>query len=326
MAILILILLSLILAFGCFVRAFYSVNRKPKDPYALLNGPQYEASGDKIRASTRIMDAAEFETVTIRSYDGTRLTARYYHHKDGAPVKIFFHGYRSTPLRDCAGGYIIAKKHDINVLAVDHRAHGGSGGHVITFGIRERQDCRCWAEYAASRFGNNVPIILSGLSMGAATVIMATKLQLPPSVACVLADCPYSSPRKILFRVSRKIGVHPWISYPFLWLGALLFGGFNLEKASAENAVKSSPIPIMIFHGEDDRLVPCQMSMDMKKISNGSVQLSTFPEAGHGLSYMIDPCRYEADYLAFLNAIPALKTHLDVVETAQNSANTHANI
>ena len=89
MAILILILLILIPAFGCFVRAFYSVNRKPKDPYTLLNGPQYEASGDKIRASTRIMDAAEFETVTIRSYDGTRLTARYYHHKDGAPVKIF---------------------------------------------------------------------------------------------------------------------------------------------------------------------------------------------------------------------------------------------
>lgn len=62
---------------------------------------------------------------------------------------------------------------------VDERAHGKSEGKVITFGIRERCDCKLWAEYAVKRYGENKDIFLAGVSMGAASVMMASNLGLP---------------------------------------------------------------------------------------------------------------------------------------------------
>lgn len=311
--------LILLSSLACFYKCFYSENKKTADPYALLHGQQYEAVKDEIYRSTKIMDEAKFEHVTIRSYDGTPLSGRYYHSRDGAPVKILFHGYRSMALRDSAGGFGMAKKLGFNILAVDQRAHGLSGGHVITFGIKERQDCRCWSEYIYERFGKDVPIILSGLSMGAATVIMATQLPLPPSVVCVMADCPYSSPREIICKVSEDLKVPAWLAYPLIWVGAFLFGGFNLNSASALEAAAQSKIPILLLHGEDDQFVPCEMSRKIHQLSNGCTQLATFPEAGHGLSYMIDPVGYEKVCFTFLRSVPALNAFIGVSDFTQSA-------
>ena len=91
-----------------------------------------------------------------------------------------------------------------NVLLVDQRAHFGSGGHTIAYGIRERRDVLSWIEYANGRFGKDKPIYLFGISMGAATVVMAADLALPDNVRLICADCPYSSPRDIIFYVAKR--------------------------------------------------------------------------------------------------------------------------
>ena len=51
----------------------------------------------------------------------------------------------------------------------------------------------------------------------------------------------------------------PALVYPFIVLGGLLFGRVRFGDASAVEAVKRSPIPILLIHGEDDRYVPCDM-------------------------------------------------------------------
>jgi fermentation-respiration switch protein FrsA (DUF1100 family) len=248
-----------------------------------------------------------YEPVTIKSFDGLKLSGRYYHVSDDAPVKIIFHGYRSMALRDCAGGFGMARRLGMNVLAVDQRAHGNSEGHVISFGINERRDCLSWIEYINNRFGADTPIILSGLSMGAATVVMATSLPLPPNVICVLADCPYSSPVEIIQKVSADQHYPPKLVYPLIRLASRMFGRFNLEEMSAVEAAKHSKIPILLLHGEEDRFVPCDMSKQIHTSSNGCTKLATFPDAGHGLSYMIAPADYEKVVFTFLSQFPALQ-------------------
>lgn len=293
-----------------YLECFHSPANRSADPYSRLKGEQYDLVSENMYRITRIMDNTPHEAVTVTSFDGLTLSGRYYHTKDGAPVQILFHGYRSMALRDCAGGFILAKKMGFNVLAVDQRAHAKSGGRVITFGICERRDCVTWAEYAAKRFGSEVPIVLSGLSMGAATVLMASELELPENVVAIMADCPYSSPKAIIRKVCTDRKIPQRLAYPFIRIGARLFGGFSLEECSAEEAVKNAKLPILLIHGEDDRFVPCQMSRKIYAACASNAQLHTFPDAGHGLCYMTDPLRYEEVTTRFLWDISALKPHM----------------
>lgn len=82
--------------------------------------------------------------------------------------------------------------------------------------------------------------------------------------------------------------------YPFLWLGAHLFGGFSLTETNAAETAKQSKVPILLIHGEEDRFVPCDMGRIIAAANPKMISLHTFPGAGHGLSFLVDRARYEA--------------------------------
>lgn len=294
-----------------YYQCFRADPLRADDPYSPIRGKQYEESRENMLRVTKIMDTTHCEDVTIMSRDGLQLCGRYYHTQDGAPLQIMFHGYRSLALRDCAGTFILAKKMGFNVLAIDQRSHGKSAGKAITFGIYERLDCLEWVNYAVKRFGTNVPIVLSGLSMGGATILMASELDLTDNVCCIMADCPYSSPKTIIRKVCKDRGFNEKLVYPFIRIGARIFGGFSVEESSAEEAVKHSKLPILLVHGEDDRFVPCEMSRRIFAACPGNAQLHTFPGAGHCLAYMTDPLRYEDVVTRFLWDVPALRPHME---------------
>ena len=276
-----------------------------------MQGDQYEPVAPYIYRMAHAMAQYPFEAISIRSRDNISLYGRYYHHMDGAPLIILFHGYRSHPYRDCCGAHGLARRMGFNALVVDQRAHGQSGGVTITFGIRERYDCLRWAEYASHRFGSKVPIILSGLSMGAATVLMATDLDLPENVCCIIADSPYSTPSAIIQKVAADRHYPVPLCRPLLHLTAWLFGGFFLNSSTAKEAVRHAKIPVLLLHGEEDRMVPCNMSLEIAACCASRVQLVTFPDAGHGLCYLSDPIRYEQVLFDFLSSLPELAHRID---------------
>lgn len=305
-----LILLIISGAWFAYRTAFYSPSNDHPVPEEPLHGEQYEAVSDDICRIVGIMKKYTFEAVSIQSHDGLKLYGRYYHFRDGAPIEILFHGYRSHPFRDCSGGHSLARKIGYNVLVVDQRAQGSSEGRSITFGILERHDLCAWVSYCVNRFGNDVKLVLSGLSMGAATVLMAADRKLP-NVTCIIADSPYSTPIAIIEKVARDQHYPVPLCRPFAYLGARLFGGFSLNDCSAKDAVRHAQVPILLLHGEDDRMVPCSMSLEIAACCSSPVQLVTFPDAGHGLCYMTDPIRYERVVCNFLNSVPALSGSID---------------
>ena len=128
--------------------------------------------------------------------------------------------------------------------------------------------------------------------MGAATVCMAADKELPANVIGILADCGYTSPKKIIRKVIRDMGIPPALGYPFARLGAFLFGGFDLEAGSPEESLKNAKVPVIFYHGEDDAFVPCYMSRENYEICTSRKALVTVPGAGHGLSYPLDMERY----------------------------------
>lgn len=248
------------------------------------------------------MDDLPYERVTITSKDGLHLSGRYYHVQDGACVHIQFHGYRGNILRDLSAGNQVVRSLGYNSLVVDQRAHGMSQGNTMTFGIRERWDCVCWAQYARDRFGPDVPIFLSGISLGGATVLMASELPLPDSVVGIIADCPFSSPVGIIKKICRDIHIPGWIAVPMAVSSALLWGGFWLPAASAETAVRKAKVPILLIHGTEDKYILPEMSRRIQANCASQCYLEQFPGAVHAGSCITDGPRYGKILESFVRA------------------------
>ena len=293
--------LCLLIAFYCYRLAFYAPPKKPRDPDAIdiPEGEIYEVHREKMENWVRKMRTLPSEDMEITSFDGLKLHAKYYEYAPGAPIELMFHGYRGNAERDLAGGVERCFKVRRSALIVDQRCAGRSGGRTITFGIRERLDCLKWVEFMIDRFGKDVKIILTGISMGAATVLMAGAEELPPNVIGILADCGYTSAREIMQEVIKKMGLPPKLSYPFVKLGAFLFGRFDPDETSPIEAAAKCKLSVILFHGEDDDFVPCSMSRDNFEACAGRKKLVTIPGAGHGLSYAVDPERYLAELYDF---------------------------
>lgn len=294
------IILFFVITYLVYRIIFYSSNRAKKITFAFPRGEQYEFYREPLQTAVDKMKNRPFEEVFITAKDGTSLFGRYYHFKDGAPVHILIHGWRGYAVLDCSGGTALAEKMGHNAIVIDQRANGRSGGHCISFGVREKEDCACWIQYAIERFGENTPIILSGISMGAATVLMASGMDLPKNVICILADCPFSTAEDIIKEVSKTIKFPQKLAYAIAKIGARIYGRFDLSESDALVAIRKTKLPILILHGEDDRFVPCHMGKTLHETNPEQVTLATFPNAGHGLSYMTAPEAYEDAVISFL--------------------------
>ena len=281
-------------AAGVFTYVFYSPLGSQNDDYHILAPFRTEEEREKSLTLIDRLRARPYEPVSILSRDGLRLCGRYYHQADGAPLAILCHGYRGTPVRDFCGGADICFSEGLNVLMIEERAHCESEGHVISYGVNERFDVLAWTEYAVQCFGDGVRILLAGISMGAATVLMASALPLPSQVRGILADCPYTSPDEIIAEVGRSKGLPMQLLQPVAAVAARVLGGFSLRAASALDAVCTAKVPILLIHGEADDFVPCEMSLRIAAANPDLIDFHTFPEAGHGLSYLVDTDRYTA--------------------------------
>ncbi|MBQ9961424.1 MAG: alpha/beta hydrolase [Firmicutes bacterium] len=257
--------------------------------------------GEVIKGLMEEMKAIEYEDVWIKSRDGLKLHGKYYHVSDDAPLQIQFHGYNGNTVKDFCGGNKIAREEEHNTLVVEHRAHGQSQGKTITFGVKEKFDCLQWINYAIKRFGEDVKIVLSGVSMGATTVLMASGLDLPKNVVCIVADCGYNSAEEIIRKVAKDRKYPVKLCTPFLHLGALLFGRFNLKKGSAVEAVKKSKVPTLIIHGTEDSMVPYYMGVELYGKCAAEKQFHGVEKAGHGMSYIVDTESYTETVRNFMN-------------------------
>ncbi len=294
-----LLIIAVLLCFArwCYKKAFYMPNKeKIVDPRDFTLGEEAEAFRQPILDRIEALDCAPYERVTLRSRDGLALAGRFYPREGSRVVEIFFHGWRGTALRDGCGGGTEALAAGHNLLLIDQRAHGLSEGNVITFGIKEKEDCLGWIGYVIDRMGQDVEILLSGISMGAATVLMAVGTALPPQVKGVTADCGYTSPEAIIRKVCRDMGISDRIGYPVVRLSARLFGRFSMRDDGAIEAVKRARVPILIIHGEGDGFVPFSMAEELACAAGEYCRFVRVPRAEHGMSFFYD-------YTAYMQAV-----------------------
>ena len=250
---------------------------------------------NRIKAQAKKLSKIPCDLIRTTSYDGLKLWGRYYHQSDDAPLCICFHGYRGSAVFDFSimGQFLLNEGY--NVLLVDQRAHFRSGGHTITYGIRERRDVLSWIEYANDRFGSDKPIYLFGISMGATTVVMSSGLSLPDNIKLICADCPFSSPGDVIYYVAKRWYKFPKLLWALIRISALVYGHLIIPRGiTAANAVKNTQKPVLLIHGEADCFVPKEMSEEIRLSNPERIERHTFPGAVHGMSYFADTERYIA--------------------------------
>ena len=285
----------LVTAYICYRRMFYSPPRHMpgEGEYQIPDGEIYEVFREDMIGWTKMIRAYPYREYSIQSFDGLTLRAKLFELTPGAPIELMFHGYKGNAERDLNGGVERCFKLGHSALLIDHRGAGYSDGHIITFGILEKRDCLAWIDFAVKEFGEDSRLILTGISMGAATVMMAAGRPLPPQVRYVLADCGYTSPKEIISKVMKEMKLPPVLLYPCATLGARLFGHFNLNEDSPLEAMARCTVPVVFAHGDTDDFVPYDMSVRLHEACvSPKKKLVTIPGAGHGLAFPVGRDEY----------------------------------
>ncbi len=297
LTILLIVLIIIVVAFlyilyRIYRITFYSRLNKMPDMGDALGKDQQTNLKNTIKAHIDDYMEIPFETISVTSFDGLTLRGKFHKIENSKKAVIIFHGYKSSIDKDAS---IIAKhcyEKGFNVIAVNQRGHGESDGSSITFGIKERFDCRSWANRVTELLGDDTEILLYGISMGGATVMMASSLEMP-GVKGIISDCGFSSPQEMLRSVLEAKGAPTDKVYPLLRLSARVFAGFDPNETSAEKELSKSNLPITIIHSDGDKFVPCEMGKKCYlAASSKNKKLIIIEKAGHALSYFYDNEKY----------------------------------
>ena len=255
----------------------------------------------EIRAAVDWFHSANPETLRITSFDAIPLAAWYVPAENARGTVICMHGYHGSPLGDFSLAAKFFHDHNWNVLLPHERAHGESGGRYLTFGVHERFDCRDWAKAIDEKNNSGLPIVLYGISMGCATVVMSSGLELPKNVACIIADCGYTSPFNEIAHVL-KTSYHLPL-FPIIYLSdmlARLIAGFSLKECSTLDVLKINKIPVLFIHGDADNFVPTYMSRQNYEACVAEKELLIVKDSPHAINYALDRKNYEQVMTAFI--------------------------
>lgn len=235
------------------------------------------------------------EVVEIYSHDGEKLVGHWSCCKGAERVIIAMHGWRSCWWRDFGMIAEFWQESKCSVLYVEQRGQNESGGRYMGFGLTERFDCPEWVKWVNERCGEDTPVYLTGVSMGATTVLMAAGLDLPGNVKGIIADCGFTSPDEIWRHVA-KHNLH--LPYGIRRAAANEICKRKIQMAadsySTVEALKDNRIPVLLIHGTDDHFVPVEMTYQNYTACTGPKRLFVVPGADHGMSYLVDREGYQA--------------------------------
>lgn len=291
--------------------------------YAFVFIPSFGRNREKFdeKSSLKHFDGAEnwarnqedtewfLESVPARlemtSYDGLTLVAFFLPAQDAKGAVLLMHGYHSAPLREYATLARFYHNLGYHVCMPYQRGHGESQGKFVTFGIKERYDCRDWLIKLDDMFDGALPLFVEGISMGCATVVMASGCDdLPLNVRGFIADCGFTEPKAMCFYEMNTLRHLPaWLSNVLLKTGGLytkLFADFALDEYNTFTALQKNARPMLFIHGSEDKRVPISMTLANYEACSFPKELYLADGAIHAISYLQQEEAYNKRVSEFL--------------------------
>ena len=216
---------------------------------------------------------------------------------------LICHGFMNN--KETMGAYAaMFHQRGYNVLLPDARAHGQSQGRYIGYGWPERYDTRKWIYRLIQKNGQKSQIVMFGVSMGGATTMMTSGVQLPHQVKAFVEDCGYTSLADELdYEAGHMYHMPAIIAKPAeasLSIVNRVANGFYTSQASSVTSLHHNHRPMLFIHGARDNFVPTEMVYTNYRATRGPKQLWIVPKAAHAKSYQTSPQQYQQHVQKFL--------------------------
>ncbi|QIK69707.1 alpha/beta hydrolase [Erysipelothrix sp. HDW6C] len=287
------------------VRYFYklAIDSRSRETFHKLFGT-FQMSESSAQARSIFEERLREEPWTLTSNDGLKLSASCVRTKpNNHKVALFCHGYMGTSL-DMSPFYNLLAEFGYDGVLPDARGHGKSDGDYLGFGWPDRLDIIQWIERIINVYGQDVEILLYGISMGGATVMMVSGEKLPPNIKGIIEDCGYTSVEdEVTFQLKKIFKIPPFPLIPLTSLYTKHKAGYTFREASALEQVKKNTLPILMIHGEADDFVPYTMFDTVYQAAGGQKMRYTVPDAVHGASYNRNPNKYKETIGTFLSTL-----------------------
>ncbi|NLD19434.1 MAG: alpha/beta fold hydrolase [Clostridiales bacterium] len=245
------------------------------------------------------------EKVKILSSDGLTLTGELFFPgkdaREGHKWVILIHGYsggkaemKPFAMEYCRRGYMS--------LCIDCRGHGESEGAFIGMGYLDGKDVISWMNHIIS-MDPEARIVLHGHSMGGVAVVTACGSNPPKELKAAIADCPFSSSRRMFNKQLKEWFRLP--GFPIINVSELIFrvrGGYGFKDAEAIRFVHSIKTPILYIHGDEDKFVPTDMSRELYDATKAPKDIIIFHGAAHAQSQDTDPQGYYKAVFDFIES------------------------
>jgi pimeloyl-ACP methyl ester carboxylesterase len=248
-----------------------------------------------------------WEDITFRTADGVDIRGWFFPAAPDpatAPGTIILgHGFSASRHTDLHLPAFLVPA-GFNVLMLDFRAHGESGGSQTSAGYLEHHDILAAVAYLQSRGLTRIGV--QGYSLGAAVAIVSAALG--PALLGVVADSGFARLSTPLAQIVQSWGRTPWQARLAGRLGAWFVArdlGFDADEAAPVHLIgRISPRPVFLIHGDADQLIPVSEAHALYAAAREPKQLWIVPGAVHdGGAYAAVPAEYERRVVAFWRAV-----------------------
>lgn len=243
-----------------------------------------------------------YDTVMLTTGKGLMIDC-WYSQPDSASkgTVILFHGITANK------GMVLNEAYEFrslgyNVMLVDYRAHGNSGGNTTTMGIRESEEVKLAYDHVAGKGEKN--IFLWGNSMGAVVIAKAVA-DYPLKPSGVILEMPFASMQSHLQARARALGFQGIPEKPFgffvtWWMG--IERGFNGFRHKTSSYVKKVTCPVLMQWGAMDNYV---LRKETDKVYNAvastNKKLVIYDRASHESLVQNDPVKWRIETGRFLD-------------------------
>lgn len=233
-----------------------------------------------------------FRHVWLSSQDGTPLHGLYRHNVAGGPTVILCHGYQKSLAEPYSLGCRLAEL-GYNVLLLDFRGCGESGGVYTTLGRLEVLDLLGAVNYAKTLAGQDAPIGVLGISMGGATAIVASAQC--PDIRAVVVDSAFATlDDAVEYRLQAMLHLPLLVTLGrvSIRLGEILTEGHTHQVRPIDHVAQISPRPILFIHGEFDDFLPTHHHLALFDAAKEPKELWLAPGSSHAMARLDHPEEY----------------------------------